>query len=207
MNIILAALDDDMAEAWQTACSALPGVSIHRGNILDVACDAVVSPANSFGFMDGGIDLHYSQHFGWNLQTKLRTAIMERHHGELLVGQAEIVETGNIAHPFLIAAPTMRVPMSLGDKTVNPYLATRAVLRLIKSGRFVSGAAIADRVGTIAFPGMGTGVGQVSPAICARQMRQAIEDVLIHPVRLPTSWAEASETHQLLYTDKPVRLQ
>lgn len=26
-----------------------------------------VSPANSFGFMDGGIDMVYSLHFGWDL--------------------------------------------------------------------------------------------------------------------------------------------
>lgn len=26
-----------------------------------------VSPANSFGFMDGGIDMAYSLHFGWQL--------------------------------------------------------------------------------------------------------------------------------------------
>lgn len=26
-----------------------------------------VSPANSFGFMDGGIDLAYSLHFGWQM--------------------------------------------------------------------------------------------------------------------------------------------
>ena len=26
-----------------------------------------VSPANSFGFMDGGIDAAYSRHFGWQM--------------------------------------------------------------------------------------------------------------------------------------------
>ena len=26
-----------------------------------------VSPANSFGFMDGGIDMAYSLHFGWQM--------------------------------------------------------------------------------------------------------------------------------------------
>lgn len=29
-------------------------------------CDKV-SPANSFGFMDGGIDMAYSVHFGWQM--------------------------------------------------------------------------------------------------------------------------------------------
>ena len=36
--------------------------------------------------------------------------IRTRHHGELLVGAAEIVETGDEAFPYIIAAPTMRVP-------------------------------------------------------------------------------------------------
>ena len=29
--------------------------------------DAIVSPANSFGFMDGGIDMVYSKRFGWQM--------------------------------------------------------------------------------------------------------------------------------------------
>jgi O-acetyl-ADP-ribose deacetylase (regulator of RNase III) len=39
-------------------------VTVHQVSILDVACDAVVSPANSFGFMDGGIDAVYLSLFG-----------------------------------------------------------------------------------------------------------------------------------------------
>jgi len=29
--------------------------------------DFQVSPANSFGFMDGGIDMAYSSRFGWQM--------------------------------------------------------------------------------------------------------------------------------------------
>jgi hypothetical protein len=38
-------------------------------------------------------------------------------------------------------------------------------------------------------------------------MRIAIDEVLLGRQRMPTSWAEASERHQLLYTDRPTRLQ
>ena len=41
----------------------------------------------------------------------------------------------------------------------------------------------------------------------ASQVRKAIEDVLLGGYRMPRSWAEASERHQLLYTDRPGRLQ
>ena len=72
MRIVLSSIDDPLAQAWQTYCGDLPGVEIHQGNILNAKVDAVVSPANSFGFMDGGIDLVYSQHFGWNVQKQLQ---------------------------------------------------------------------------------------------------------------------------------------
>jgi hypothetical protein len=108
MKIFLAALDEPLASAWQRHCGSLPNVTVHCGSILDLSVDAVVSPANSFGFMDGGVDHLYSQHFGWGLQKQLQEQIRAHHHGELLVGAAEIVETQNLAIPFLIAAPTMR---------------------------------------------------------------------------------------------------
>lgn len=206
MRIILAARERALAEAWQQAMDGIDCVSIHRGSILDIDCDAVVSPANSYGFMDGGIDLVYSQHFGWGVEDRLRQLIKDRHHGELLVGAAELVETGNAVQPYLIAAPTMRVPMVLGPQTINPFLATRAVLLLVKRGVFHSGdfagERIAERVQTVAFPGLGTGVGQVPVEICARQMRAAIEEFALDLYPEPTSWAEASERHQLLFLDR-----
>src|SRR5262245_65161566 len=109
MKIILSAVEADLADAWERHCGDLPDVSIHRGSILDLSVDAVVSPANSFGFMDGGIDHLYSHHFGWEVQTRLQELIRLRHHGELIVGSAEIVATGNDRIPHVIAAPTMRV--------------------------------------------------------------------------------------------------
>ncbi|MFO1055948.1 MAG: macro domain-containing protein [Dongiaceae bacterium] len=145
-------------------------------------------------------------HTGFPLQRR----IAERHHGELLVGAAEIVETGDPATPWLIAAPTMRVPMILGRRTVNCYLATRAVLLLLRHGLQPdgpeAGRPVRECVGTVAFPGMGTGVGQVPAGICARQMRQAILDVLGGSTP-PDSWADASERHQRLCTDRIRRLQ
>ena len=135
MNIILTSLDDALTEAWKQYCGELDNVEVQTRSILKVKCDAVVSPANSFGFMDGGIDHLYTQHFGPPIQERLQTLIQDHHHGELLVGTAEIVETGNKKIPYLIAAPTMRVPMILTD-TVNPYLAARATLLLVSQGTF-----------------------------------------------------------------------
>lgn len=115
MRLILCAVKSSLADAWTQYCGDLDFVTIHHGSILDVECDAVVSPANSFGFMDGGIDFIYMDYFGKDIQLKVRRQIFDHHHGELIVGNADIVETGNSKIPYLIAAPTMRVPMVLHD--------------------------------------------------------------------------------------------
>jgi O-acetyl-ADP-ribose deacetylase (regulator of RNase III) len=210
MNIYLTAVDNELADAWERHCGSLPDVVVHRGSIFDLRVDAVVSPANSFGFMDGGIDHLYSQRFGWGVQRQLQELIQTRHHGELVVGAAEIVETENMAIPFVIAAPTMRVPMILRE-TVNPYLAARAVLLLVKHGVFSSGSlqgeSISSAVLSVAFPGLGTGIGQVSPNTCAHQVRAAIEEVMLERGSYPRTWAEAQQQHQLLYTDRVRDLQ
>ncbi|TPL11637.1 MULTISPECIES: macro domain-containing protein [unclassified Mesorhizobium] len=211
MKLILTAMEPNLADAWAKEFRGVANVQIHRGSIFDVEADALVSPANSYGFMDGGIDAQYSRVFGWDLQLRLRRVIVDHHYGELLVGAAEIVSTGNHNHPYLIAAPTMRVPMVLDQNTVNPFLATRATLLLVRHGTFhteaLSGAKVREHVRTIAFPGMGTGVGRVPAARCARQMRAAFDQARQESIVLPSSWAEASEEHQLLYTDRPRGLQ
>jgi len=210
MKIILAAVDSRLADAWEQFCGDLDCVTVHRGSIVDLQCDAVVSPANSFGFMDGGIDALYSDRFGWHVQNRLQELIRDKHHGELLVGAAEIVDTDYSSIPFVIAAPTMRVPMILKD-SVHPYLAARAVLLLIQNGTFAAGPLVGERVfdavKSVAFPGLGTGVGRVGPDTCARQVRAAIDDVINGESSFPHSWTDAQERHQKLYTDRVRDLQ
>ncbi len=209
-KLILSALDSVLGDAWTRWCGELDFVEVRIGSITDLEVDAVVSPANSFGFMDGGIDAVYLDHFGRQIQDEMRRVILEQRHGELLVGDALVVPTGDPRIPHLIAAPTMRVPMRL-DETVNPYLAARAVFLLIEHGTFgagpPAGRSVREVIRSVALPGLGTGVGRVSAAVCAHQVRQAIDDVLLGHYTLPRSWAEASERHQLLYTDRPKRLQ
>ena len=36
MQIILSALDDELANAWDRFCADLSGVRVHRGSILDL---------------------------------------------------------------------------------------------------------------------------------------------------------------------------
>jgi O-acetyl-ADP-ribose deacetylase (regulator of RNase III) len=200
-RINLTAVDPQLADAWQRFCGDLRFVSVHRGSILGVDCDAVVSPANSFGFMDGGIDRLYAEFFGSVIQQRLQTCIQNCHNGELLVGQAEIVRTDRPDAPFVIAAPTMRVPMTLG-RSVNPYLAARAIFLLVRFGKFscgeLAGNPIAEYVKSIALPGLGTGVGRMKPASSARQVRAAIEDFVLGKAGFPASTMQVRKRHDKL---------
>lgn len=67
------------------------------------------------------------------------------------------------------------------------------------SSAFGSGALKGERVDvaieTVAFPGLGTGVGGVSFDTGATQMRVAIEDVVLGQNPFPSSWGEAQERH------------
>jgi O-acetyl-ADP-ribose deacetylase (regulator of RNase III) len=201
LKIVLTAVDGPLAAAWQRWCGDLRCVEVHQGSIFDTACDAVVSPANSFGFMDGGIDRLYTEFFGPVVQERVQACIRGCHGGELLVGQADIVPTDHPGIPYLIVAPTMRVPTALG-RCIHPYLAARAVLLLVVRGQFSCGESagqpVADRVLRVAFPGLGTGVGRVSPTICAIQVRAAIEDFVLGRYEFPDSTLQARKRHDRL---------
>ncbi len=71
--------------------------------------------------------------------------------------------------------------MVLGD-SVNAYLAARAAFLLVKHHP------VREKIESLALPGLGTGVGQLGPNTCARQVRAAIDDVLLDRYRPPRSW-------------------
>jgi O-acetyl-ADP-ribose deacetylase (regulator of RNase III) len=132
--------------------------------------------------MDGGLDLIISKKLGWGVQEKLQQQIKDKYDGELLVGQAELVETGHPEIPFCISAPTMRVPLHLKHDSPAIYLASRAIFLLLKKE---------ERIKTITISGLGTGVGKFPYDLCAKQMRFAYNDVILESFEFPKSWDEA----------------
>jgi O-acetyl-ADP-ribose deacetylase (regulator of RNase III) len=129
---------------------------------------ALVSPANSYGHMDGGIDASYVEFFGARLQLAVYEAIGTRPRGQLPVGSAALVRTGHRRIPFLIVAPTMEIP---GPVTVDhAYRALRAVLRLaMKHPTLIS---------DVFCPGLATGIGEVAPCAAATAMAEVYRDHL-----------------------------
>jgi len=160
MKWLLVHRDEPLGAAWRARFGDAQDVQVIRGDITKMACDAVVSPTNSFGFMDGGLDLALSERFGWDLEARLREAIRALPERELLVGKALAVPAFDSKVPWLIAAPTMRVPMSHQIATsVNAYLAMKAILLVAQTHESIS---------TVAIPGLCTGVGRMPPRTAAR---------------------------------------
>jgi len=206
MQIVFAATEPALADAFEAHSKDLENVDVFRGSIFDVEADAYVSPANSFGFMDGGIDAWFVWRFGAVVQDNVRLAILEHWQGELPVGTAQIVETADDEVPFLIAAPTMRVPMTLGKDSIHPYLAMRAVIMCARNGILKTGSQkgelVSKHVHKIAVPGMGTGVGKMPFDLAAFQMCEAVRLHGKGKHYLPKSWAEAGDAHLALLQKK-----
>jgi O-acetyl-ADP-ribose deacetylase (regulator of RNase III) len=181
LRLVLCAVDEHLAAAWAAAADGRREVYSHHGSTLDVPAEAVVSPANSYGWMRGGIDAVYAQAFP-SIEQHVRSAVLAYHGGELPVGQAVIVPTDVAAPAWLISAPTMRQPGEvLPPDTVHPYLAARAVFKLWRDGRLDDDRPVRSVVTTIAMPGLGTGVGGVPPEVCARQVVAAWDEVFTPP--------------------------
>ena len=56
-KILLIDRSSALVDAWSEAFEAFPFVSCHEADFFTFDADAMVSPANSFGIMDGGLDL------------------------------------------------------------------------------------------------------------------------------------------------------
>ncbi len=166
VRLHLVDLDERVASALKQAFESFPEVPVAHGDILRVAHNVVVSPANGQGFMDGGIDRAYAAFFGNALARRVRDAALRRSEGFLPVGAALVVPTGHPSIKYLIVAPTMATPEHVPAE--NAYRALRAALRLAGTDEALDGDWFC--------PGLTTLVGGVDPSAAAAEMASAYKD-------------------------------
>lgn len=128
------------------------------GDITKEKVEAIVNPANSYGSMGGGVAWAIKSRGGAEIE---REAI---EMGPTPVGKAIATTAGRLPFRFVIHAPTMSSPAQRIDAE-NVGKATYAALEC------------ASRLGvkSLAFPGMGTGVGGVLKKDAADAMVEAIK--------------------------------
>ncbi|MEH2204478.1 MAG: macro domain-containing protein [Nostoc sp.] len=180
MKLILVAPDCLLCAAFEQHFNYLPNVEIVNNYFEWLPdFDCMVSPANSFGMMDGGIDAAIIRFFGHSLMARVQQRILEDYLGEQPVGTSMIVETGHHKHPFLAHTPTMRVPMIIAGTDI-PYIAMWAMLLAVRHHNQHA----RQKINTIACPGLGTGIGRVPYTEAARQMALAYDHFLYPPKHL-----------------------
>ena len=128
-------------------------IFVEKADITRVVCDAIVNPANSFGFMGGGVAGVIKRVGGIEIENE---AVSQ---APIEVGKAVTTTAGSLPCKYVIHAPTMEQPaMRIGIDNVK--IATKAAFEV----------AFEKKIKTIAIPGMGTGVGGVSLEDAAREM-------------------------------------
>jgi O-acetyl-ADP-ribose deacetylase (regulator of RNase III) len=166
MTLHLVDTNPALVRAWRETFALFPEVGVRQADLLAVASNAVVSPANGYGFMDGGIDAAYVRFFGNAIEGRVRDAVAKRPEGYLPVGAGVVIATGHDRIPHLIVAPTMLMPEAVPSQ--NCYRALRAVLRIA--------SAVAEVGRAVYCPGLGTGVGGVPAEEAAKEMARAYGD-------------------------------
>lgn len=131
------------------------------GDITRQDTDAIVNPANSDLIMGGGVAGAIKRTGGVEIE---REAMQM---APVPIGRAVATGAGTLPARYVLHAPTMEKPaMRTNLKAIR--MATRAAL----------GLAHELHVGTLAFPGMGTGVGGVLPEDAAEAMIDEIKRFL-----------------------------
>jgi len=140
------------------------GVSIEvfKGDITEVeGFDAIVNPANSHMIMGGGVARAIKVKGGSEIEEEAKQ------YAPVPVGEAIVTGAGKLKVKHVIHAPTMRCPamrISIG----NVVQAVDAALK----------TALKHGLRTIAFPGMGTGVGGVPYYESARVLFHKVKEYI-----------------------------
>lgn len=138
----------------------------------------VVSPANSFGLMDGGYDFALTKWYGNQLQERVQEYIIKKFYGEQPVGTSFIIET-NKDNQFLIHTPTMRTPEEIVDARII-YQCMRTTLIEAKK----------NNIQSILIPMFGGNCGNVKPQIVSKMMWKAYTQINNPPEKITWDYVE-----------------
>lgn len=189
LKLILVDPNSYLCSAFEQYFEGLPNVEVANTYFEQLPeFDCMVSPANSFGLMDGGVDAAIIDYFGSALMRNVQAHILDKYLGEQSVGTSFIIETGNEQHPYLAHTPTMRVPMEIAY-TDNVYRAMWAMLLAVREHNQTEKRPIKS----ISCPGLGTGTGKVPFKEAARQMALAYTNFFNCPKYITWVYADSRQ--------------
>ena len=134
-------------------------VEVWSGDITKLEVDAIVNPANSLLLMGGGVAGAIKRVGGEEIEKEALK------YAPIPVGKAVATTAGKLKAKAVIHAPTMERP-AMRTSVNKVRAAVKAALECAEEKGYVS----------IAFPGMGTGVGGVPVSDAARVMVEVIKE-------------------------------
>lgn len=177
-TIVFIDVNEENIKEFKRQFKGVKNVEFFVDDIRNTKCDCIVSPANSFGMMDGGVDLFIEQML--HIEKKLCKQIKLEHFGEQHVGSMTMVKVDG--HPivkWMASVPTMRLPEDVSE-THNAYIAFRTLLVYLKKNK--------TGIKRVACTPFCTGAGHMPVEVSARQMYLAYKSVM--EARYP-DWAAA----------------
>lgn len=201
-KLILSAVNPELFEAFKKHFSKFPDVEVVFAPFEQTEFDCVVSAANSFGLMDGGVDQCITDYFGLQMMRRVQGEIIKQYYGEQPVGTSMIVR-GNEKpadwlngekNKYVAHTPTMRIPMDISN-TNNVYSAMKAVLVAVEKHNLGvdAGENGHTRIDRVVCPGLGTNTGRVPADKAAKDMSMALYHFLNPPHAI--DWYYASQRH------------
>ena len=179
---------EDMCNAWKAALDDAEdyhqNVEVIYSDFIDFMkkesqrIDSVVSPANSYGLMDGGYDAALTMWYGTELQDTVQKEIINRYFGEQPVGTCMSVLIPTAYGQYLLHTPTMRVPSIIEEPEIV-YHCTRACIM----------EALRLEVNNIVIPAFGGCCGKVPDKLIADYMERALYSFENVPSNLSWHWA------------------
>lgn len=161
-------------ETYKTILGDYPNFCFVCGDVVEeittAKYDTIVSPANSFGFMESGIDSYYLRFFGNDLQIAVQNVIKQKYHGELPVGRGMLLKLKNSKQnpKYFMVAPTMRSQNDVSN-TINAYLSFKAILEVVEKTQLIT---------SILVPCLATGIGRMNAKKSAKQIKMAMDAYL-----------------------------
>lgn len=187
MKITLLDINSRMCEEWKSEFKNCNDIKIVNGNIYDYATKlkeqdvdfAIVSPANSFGMMDGGYDLgitNFYKSINVDIIELVQKSIFDCYLGEqpvaTVLGIIMRYELGLNDIPDILHIPTMRVPMSIRFTNI-PYMCMKELL--LWAGYGAKDEDEIEAYDEIVIPAFGGGCGNIDFNIIAKQMKLAYD--------------------------------
>lgn len=195
MQIYLLDINKEMTDAWHKYFDASNIVIVNEDFATFMNkhpnIEAIVSPANSFGLMDGGYDKAITDYFGKQLMKDVQDVILRDWYGEQPVGTSMSVpildsfydkqiddERTIQCNPILIHTPSMRTPEQVVDYRII-YQCMRTTLI----------EALRQEVDSVVIPAFGGLTGRVPYDVIAKMMFLAYKQICNQPKELRWGYA------------------